>query len=218
MSLTNYIQNGIKDSDTKVIYTRRKRKPHQNRKRCGKVVTIILVGFMLGILGQPEKINIAEAKDNNIEKEVMELIGMDHTSPVITPLNIEGGDVYFAGEFTGMIKVAEDYKLDSMEIYVNDEKIQYRLDKTKDCYTFSLFENTEKRTIEILAMDIAGNMAHFVIDDVYVTSNVFVWLINNTRFILDWAGVFALLGGMLIILAINRKYECHMEKNDYKKV
>lgn len=205
-------ENRIKESDTKVISIRRKRKPHPNRKRCGKIATIMIVGFLLGILGQTEKIHIAEAKDNSIEKEIKELIGQDHTSPVITPLNIEGGDVYFAGEITGMIKIAEDYKLDSLEIYVNDEKVQCWLDKRADCYTFSLPENTEKRTIEILAIDIAGNMAHFVIDDVYVTSNLFVWLVNNTRLILDWSGVFALLGGMIIILAIHQKYEWSMEK------
>lgn len=134
--------------------------------------------------------------ENTAEEKEAELwFGVDTTSPVIVPLNVEEGESYNVTELEAQIEVQDNLKLDSVKGYVNDLEVEMKENQEQGFYTLSLTESTKEQKLRIVATDAAGNELVREVGDIYITTNPWVRLLHNKM------AVTMMAGGVIIVLA-----------------
>lgn len=142
--------------------------------------------------------NIEESKKAEIK------FGVDGTAPVILPINLESETDYNAEEFFASVSVKDNLVLQSVQISLNGEQIEYQ--KQEDTYDFVIPEDTRKQSVVILAQDAAGNAVTYEAKDILVSTNSFVrWYNNKPIFIGSIAGAGGVVGGASALVGLRRR-------------
>lgn len=132
--------------------------------------------------------NIAAAKEAEIN------FGVDKTAPVVVPIDLESNTQYPVDVKSATVSVNDNLVLDSVEIYVGEQKCDYETDGEN--YTFRIPSASEKQDVSVCAVDAAGNRTNYIINGVLVTTNLLVrWYNNKLVFAGSLAGVAAAAGG-----------------------
>lgn len=136
--------------------------------------------------------NVNENIDESKEAEIS--FGIDKTAPVVIPIDIESETQYALDVKDATVTVNDNLVLDSVEIYVGEEKCEYVTEGEN--YSFSVPSATSRQDITIAAVDAAGNRTNYVINGVLVTTNALIrWYNNKPLFIGSLVGVAAVCGG-----------------------
>lgn len=113
------------------------------------------------------------------EKEAEIWFGVDTTSPVIVPLNVEDGESYNLTELEAQIEVQDNLKLNSVKGYVNDMEVEMKEKEDQGYYAIQLAESTKEQKLRIVATDAAGNELVREVTGIYITTNPWVRFIHN---------------------------------------
>lgn len=142
--------------------------------------------------------SIDQAGNNNQNtkdgKDAVISFGIDRTAPIIEPLNVSNGKSINKTELNANIEVKDNLVLDDVAIKVDGKDTKVKNDG--EIYTVNIKESAAKQNLVITAIDKAGNKTSYKVDDLIVSTNVFVRLFNNT--ILFAAAVF----GLLVVLSV----------------
>ena len=118
--------------------------------------------------------------ENTEEEKKAEIwFGVDTTSPVIVPLNIEDGESYNLTELEAQVEVQDNLKLNSVKAYVNDVEVEVKESEEQSLYTLLMTESTKEQNLRIIATDAAGNELVRKVNGIYITTNPWVRFIHN---------------------------------------
>lgn len=156
--------------------------------------------------------------ENTAQEKKAELwFGVDNTSPVIVPLNVEAGATYNLAELQVEVEVQDNLKLAQVEVYVDEQKIEAQLNAEKECYTFALPESTSERKIKVVASDAAGNKTVEELGGIYVTTNWFVRFVHNkavvSAVLVGTGAVLVLLGALAVLVRKRYTKQKQVEKS-----
>lgn len=141
--------------------------------------------------------NVAEG-----EEDAELWFGVDKTSPVIVPLNLQAEETYNLNGLQAEIEVQDNLKLSEVKVFVNDVETELKQSEEQEHYTFNLPESTEEQNIRIVASDAAGNEMVREVNGVYITTNPWVRFVHNKRAVAVVAGVLAAMvaGGAGVVI------------------
>ncbi len=129
---------------------------------------------------------------------------VDRIAPNIVVVSPVDEESYKEDTHRAVIEVRDNYLLDDVKIYLNDQEISYA--KNNYQYSFDIPQSDTKQTIRIVATDAAGNVSEVTVKDFLVSTNMFVRFLNT-----PWAAVtfiVILLGvgaGAVLLLARKRR-------------
>ncbi|WP_251548765.1 Ig-like domain-containing protein [Neobacillus muris] len=151
--------------------------------------------------------NINENMDETKKAEIS--FGIDKTSPVIVPVDLESGEQYPVDKKPVNFSVKDNLVLDNAEIYLNGKKVDYTVDGEN--YKIEIPSANTKQEVKIVAVDAAGNELEKRVDDFLVSTNLFVRWYNNTAL---FAGSIGGVGGLAIAAAAIVIYRKQRRKDD----
>ena len=147
--------------------------------------------------------NINENIDESKEAEIS--FGVDKTSPVIVPIDLENGMQYPVPGRDVSIEIKDNLLLEGVTIYLNGEKVEYT--ESMGTYTFHVPESNSKQSLRVVVVDAAGNEQEIVVDGFLVSTNIFARWYNNTA--LFWGSLSGVavvaIGAIWLIVAGKKK-------------
>ncbi len=153
--------------------------------------------------------NVNENIDESKEAEIS--FGIDKTAPVIVPVDLESGEQYPVELKKVSVEIKDNLVLESVKIYLNGKEIEYTVDG--ETYTFDIPESNSVQDVKIVAVDAAGNEYPVEIEDILVSTNIFVrWYNNTPLFIGSIIGVVLLGLGITAFILFGKK-----KKNEENK-
>lgn len=105
--------------------------------------------------------------------------GVDTTKPNILISNIEGGKVYAQDGRTATVLVKDNLLLQSAKVYVNDNLIKEYDEKVPEKIDIPLDQKDEAQSIHVIVKDAAGNESEITMDNIYVTTNLWIRFIHS---------------------------------------
>lgn len=145
--------------------------------------------------------NINQNTQENKEAEIQ--FGVDTTAPVILPINIEADMVYDTVSYRANVSIKDNLVLEQVKVYLNGKELT--VTEENENYYFDIPESNERQNIRIVALDAAGNEEEYSIENILVTTNLFVRWYNNKP--LFWISLIIGGGiiGVIIFLLMNKK-------------
>lgn len=134
-------------------------------------------------------------KNQNTEetKKAQIRFGVDKTAPIVAAVNVERDRQYPVDVKRGIVSVKDNLVLDEVMVYVDGEETDYVAEGEN--YIFDIPAADKPRTISVIATDMAGNINHYLIDNVLVSTNIFaLWYHNNILFIISLLCLLLALG------------------------
>ena len=131
--------------------------------------------YIVTLYSQDRAGNINENIDESKQAEIS--FGVDQTAPVIIPINIEDGTQYPEDVKQATVAINDNLVLGEVEVYIDNQTCDYSVDGEN--YTFQIPSSKEPQKVTIVAKDLAGNRTSHVVNDVLVTTNLFVRWYNN---------------------------------------
>ncbi len=107
---------------------------------------------------------------------------VDRIAPNIVVVSPVDEESYKEDTHHAVIEVRDNYLLDDVKIYLNDQEISYARNNYQ--YSFDIPQSDTKQTIRIVATDAAGNVSEVYVKDFLVSTNMFVRFLNT-----PWAAV-----------------------------
>lgn len=96
---------------------------------------------------------------NNKSKNTILDICIDRTVPVCTISGVEQDGIYQEAERTVTIEAYDNISLDSVEVYLNGQKTEYKAeDIENDMITMIIPESNKKQELRVICSDMAGNV------------------------------------------------------------
>lgn len=127
--------------------------------------------------------------------------GVDTTKPNILISNIEGGKVYAQDGRTATVLVKDNLLLQSAKVYVNDNLIKEYDEKVPEKIDIPLDQKDEAQSIHVIVKDAAGNESEITMDNIYVTTNLWIRFIHSVPAMATAGGVsLAVILAAVIIL------------------
>ncbi len=145
--------------------------------------------------------NINENTDANKKAEIS--FGVDKTAPMIMVNGLKDKMVFGEKLKYITISIKDNLKLSSVKILVSGEPVEYTVDGEN--YTFELKDSNDKQNIEVIVVDASGNMSSIKINDILVTTNAVVRLVNNTPLFISIICVLIVLIGAVIFVIIKKR-------------
>ena len=143
-----------------------------------------------------------DGTDYTCETEHYDFI-IDGTPAQIIISGVEDNGNYRAYEKRVAIDIRDMSGINEPEVYLNGEKI--KATESDGIYYITVKEQNHKQSIRVVVTDYAGNKSEVEVKDFLVTSNLFVYLMNQLWFKLVSGGVIAAVLAMLILLIVRRR-------------
>jgi len=131
---------------------------------------------------------------------------VDRVAPNIVVVSPVDETSYKEDTHHAVIEVRDNYLLDDVKIYLNDQEISYARNNYQ--YSFDIPQSDTKQTIRIVATDAAGNVSEVYVKDFLVSTNMFVRFLNT-----PWAAVTFIVillavgaGAVLLLTKKRRRY------------
>lgn len=145
--------------------------------------------------------NINENDDDSKRAEIS--FGIDNTNPVIIPIDIEKEKTYAVKRKPVNINIKDNLMLANVEILLNGEPVDYLTEEEN--YSFEMLSSNKKQNIKIVAEDAAGNTHEMNINNVLVSTNLFVRWYNNKMAVGTTVGGVVLFAGLITGIIIWKK-------------
>ena len=140
---------------------------------------------------------------DNEDKEASIKFGIDATAPIIAAINFEPYMFYAVNGMDFVISVKDNMLLDSFDIYVNGQKVDYSQDE--EMITFFVAESNKRQDIKVVARDRAGNETIETFEGILVAGNILIRFAHNKAAIIITAASFlAILIGIGALIGIRR--------------
>lgn len=136
---------------------------------------------------------------------------IDGTPAQIIVSGVEDGGNYRAYEKRVAIDIRDMSGINEPEVYLNGEKV--KVTESDGIYYITVKEQNHKQSIKVMVTDLAGNKSEIEVKDFLVTSNLFVYLMNQLWFKLAGGGIIAAILAMLILLIVRRKKDKEAIRN-----
>lgn len=137
--------------------------------------------------------NAGNVNENiNETKEAEVFFGIDTVNPIITAIDLESGKTYEATSHNAVLSITDNLVLGDVSINVNGEPVEYEVNGTD--YSFVLNESSNAYTIAVNVTDKAGNMATMTFENVLVTTNAFVRVLNSPVALIVGGGTVGVAG------------------------
>ncbi|MBR5666220.1 MAG: Ig-like domain repeat protein [Lachnospiraceae bacterium] len=137
-------------------------------------------------------------------KNAMISFCVDRIAPNTIVLTPEDEKSYTQPYLTATIEIRDNYRLDSVKIYLNDKEVNYR--QNGKYFTFEVAQSDSRQNLRIVAIDAAGNVAEKEVKNFLVSTSIWVRLLNNPAAILGISGgILGVLGAIVFILFRKRK-------------
>ena len=141
--------------------------------------------------------------------------GVDTTKPNILISNIEGGKVYAQDGRTATVLVKDNLLLQSAKIYVNDNLIKEYDEKVPEKIDIPLDQKDEAQSIHVIVKDAAGNESEITMDNIYVTTNLWIRFIHSVPAMATAGGVsLAVILAAVIVLRKRIKAKPSVEDDE----
>lgn len=129
--------------------------------------------------------------------------GVDTTKPNILISNIEGGKVYAQDGKTATILLKDNLLLQSAKVYLNDELVKEYDEKVPEKIDLPLKQESDAQNIYVVAKDAAGNESEVRMENIYVTTNLWVRFTHSVPAMATAGGVsvVAILAAVFVILS-----------------
>lgn len=145
-----------------------------------------------------ENENIDEVKDAEIS------FGIDKTNPVIALVDLENYGNYAVQIKRASVDIKDNLVLSDVKIYLNENEITYTVNG--ESYIFDIPQSNSRQTVRIVAKDAAGNQIEEIIEDILVSTNLFVrWYNNVPLFVGTIAGACAVIIGLVAFLLFGKR-------------
>lgn len=128
---------------------------------------------------------------------------LDTQKPEIIISGVESGDRYRAYDKTVTIDVRDMSGVKDIKAELNGKKVN--LNKKDDVYSFTVSESEDLQNIFVEVTDLAGNTSTSSVEDFLITSNAWLFIINQTWFKLGIAAGAALLTAIIALIIKNRR-------------
>ncbi len=143
-------------------------------------------------------------ENTEMEKKAEISFGIDKTAPVIVPIDFESDTQYAVEQKAVTVSVKDNLVLENVKLYVNGKEEKYTSEG--EDYKFNIASSNSLQDVEIIADDAAGNSYTLAINDVLVSTNLFVrWFNNTPLFIGSIAGITILGLAIAIYFLFGRK-------------
>ncbi len=136
--------------------------------------------------------NSNEIKDSSIEFSV------DNTNPLI----ISCADTADEEEIPGELIIKDNIRLDEVDIYVDDQKVDYNVDG--DTYSFNVPQTEQKANVKVVAKDSAGNVYERTFEGYKAAGNVAVKSRSNAAIIIAVV-IFIAAAGILSVKIMHKR-------------
>lgn len=158
--------------------------------------------YVVSVYSVDQAGNINENIDETKEAELW--FGVDKTSPMIVPIDLESNITYPEDSKQTSVTISDNLVLKQSKIYLNGSEIAF--DQSGEDYSFTIGSSNSRQSVSIVALDAAGNIFQKEIKDFYVTTNLFVrWYTNRPLFIGTLIGLGAALLALMILLLQHQK-------------
>lgn len=127
---------------------------------------------------------------------------LDTQKPEIIISGVESGEKYRAYDKNVTIDVRDMSGVKDISVKLNGEKVN--LNKKDDVYSFTVSENENTQNISVEVTDLAGNVSTASVDNFLVTSNAWLFIVNQTWFKLGIGAGAAFLAAIIALIAKNR--------------
>lgn len=168
--------------------------------------------YRIAIHSKDKAENIAENMIDTKNKEIS--FGIDSTAPNIMVMNVESDKTYSTDNLTAIMGVSDNLKLASVEVYLDGklhqswdaETIKGMVDSSED-FAFDISgESTEAHFIRVIAADAAGNPAELALQNVYVTTNLWIrYYTNKLLFYGSIGGISTVSAGGVASFVLKRR-------------
>ena len=137
-------------------------------------------------------------------KNAMISFCVDRIAPNTIVLTPEDEKSYTQPYLTATIEIRDNYRLDTVKIYLNDKEVSCR--QNGKYFTFEVPQSDSRQNLRIVAIDAAGNVAEKEVKNFLVSTSIWVRLLNNPAAILGISGgILGVLGAIVFILIRKRK-------------
>ncbi len=136
--------------------------------------------------------NSNEIKDSSIEFSV------DNTNPLI----ISCADTADEEEIPGELIIKDNIRLDEVDIYVDDQKVDYNVDG--DTYSFNVPQTEQKANVKVVAKDSAGNVYERTFEGYKAAGNIAVKSRSNAAIIIAVV-IFIAAAGILSVKIMHKR-------------
>lgn len=145
--------------------------------------------------------------------------GVDTTKPNILISNIEGGKVYAQDGKTATILLKDNLLLQSAKVYLNDELVKEYNEKVPEKIDLPLKQESDAQNIYVIAKDAAGNESEVRMENIYVTTNLWIRFTHSIPAMATVSGIsaVAILAAVLVILSKRKKSEENQDEEDDSK-
>lgn len=127
---------------------------------------------------------------------------LDTQKPEIIISGVESGEKYRAYDKNVTIDVRDMSGVKDISAKLNGKKVN--LNKKDDVYSFTVSESEDLQTVEVEVEDMAGNTSVASVENFLVTSNAWLFIVNQTWFKLGIAAGATFLAAIIALIAKNR--------------
>lgn len=127
---------------------------------------------------------------------------LDTHKPEIIISGVESGEKYRAYEKTVTIDVRDMSGVGDISAKLNGKKVN--LNKKDDVYSFTVSESEDVQDVSVEVTDLAGNTSTASVDNFLVTSNAWLFIVNQTWFKVSIGAGAAFLAAIIALILKNR--------------
>ena len=128
---------------------------------------------------------------------------LDTTDPEIIVSGVESGKKYHEYSRKVSIDVRDLSGVGEIKVTLNGNNVP--LTKSGDIYTFEVNESSSSQNLEVAVTDLAGNVSVKTIDNFVITSNMWVFIINQLWFKVGVCAVIVFLTALVGVLVRSRR-------------
>ncbi len=151
--------------------------------------------------------NTLESKDASFS------FGIDKIDPTINIINVEDDVTYALEQLESQFTIRDNFQISEVKVYLDDnlkktftyEDINEIIDANQNFTYLIDGDSTSAHTLKIVAEDIAGNISTEAVKDFYVTTNLWIRFVNNTKLFYSTISLLLLLISMSIFIMVKRR-------------
>ncbi len=142
--------------------------------------------------------------ENDVYSKAASIVfGVDKTKPIIASTNISADTTYGELEKQARFSISDNISLEHVSICLNDKEVPYRC--VNDTYEIMIPGSNREQKLTIIATDGAGNETIRQMDNIYVTTSLWVRFWNNKVLVAIFFSVLALSVATVSYMVMRRK-------------
>ena len=136
--------------------------------------------YMVTISSEDEAGNRNDSASNDKKSELR--FGVDKTSPICNPLNIESNGSYKASALETKFSVSDNILIDEVTVELNGIDISDEIKIEGSICSFIINSSEKTQNVKVTVTDQAGNQTESVVENIFVSENLFRVMTHKTWF------------------------------------